>query len=197
MLKTKTIEVPDMVYEKGDKRLEIYRDQNPIDPRTYSNVGIMFCGHKRYELGDEQIDTDRFSGWSEIERYLWEERNAIVVLPLYLYDHSGITIKVGPFSQGHAHFDSGQVGFIYTNEKQLEKMGIETRDEDKIEKWLREEVETYDKYLTGQVYRFQLYGGGEQKDSCGGFFGTDFESNGLTEHAGVDDLSKWEEKRPN
>jgi len=44
-----------------------------------------------------------------------EEREAVLDrhyarLPLYLYDHSGITISTGPFS---CPFDSGQVGFIY------------------------------------------------------------------------------------
>ena len=38
----------------------------------------------------------------------------IIILPLYLYDHSGISMKTTPFS---CQWDSGQVGWIYVEKK--------------------------------------------------------------------------------
>ncbi len=39
-----------------------------------------------------------------------------VILPLYLYDHGGITMSTGPFS---CRWDSGQVGWIYAEKKKF------------------------------------------------------------------------------
>lgn len=197
MLKTQTKEVPDVVYTKGDKKLEIYRDQHPVNPREESNLGIMRCAHGSYDLGDEDISGNEGS-WAGERKKLEEEENPIVVLPLYLYDHSGLAIKVGSFDgqlpQGHARFDSGQVGFIYTTEEKLKEIGVGTGDKDKLKKYLKEEVERYHRYISGDVWRYVLYEDGEQVDSCAGFYGTNWSENGLLDYAGIDDLEDWEEE---
>ena len=48
-------------------------------------------------------------------------------------------------------------------------MNAETRE--KAENRLHSEVETYDQYLRGECYGFQLYEDGEEIDSCWGFLG--------------------------
>ena len=96
-----------------------------------------------------------------------------VALPLYLYDHSGITMNTGGFSCG---WDSGCVGVIVCTKEQVqEEWG---GDEDKAKHWLRIEVETYDHYLTGNVWGFSAEEreegdweddeGWEEVDGCGG-----------------------------
>jgi len=202
-----------MEYRKDDKILVIEQDLNPGDPREWDNMGTMMCFHRRYDLGDKHDPSD-FNGWEEVEAHLYEEEKATVVLPLYLYDHSGLRMKVGSFNgllpQGHARFDSGQVGFIYATKDALKDWTQEGKDkhypgktdEQIIEKILRAEVETYDQYLRGDIWGFTLYEvkkcdlGYEHRehiDSCWGFYGTDFDANGLLEHAGIDDLEEWEE----
>lgn len=83
------------------------------------------------------------------------------VLDLYLYDHSGITMSTRPFS---CPWDSGKVGFIYApwdpkapSGKHGEPHGI--TDPEKLKAALVQEVETYDLYLTGQVYGFEIQKG--------------------------------------
>lgn len=49
-----------------------------------------------------------------------------VILPLYLYDHSGITISTGPFS---CPWDSGQVGWIYAPKDTFRKATGYSEDE--------------------------------------------------------------------
>lgn len=46
---------------------------------------------------------------------LVNEKNEYAILPLYLYDHSGLAMSTGSFLGRalHADWDSGQVGFIY------------------------------------------------------------------------------------
>lgn len=76
-----------------------------------------------------------------------------VILPLYLYDHSGLTISTTPFS---CQWDSGQVGFIYADKaKARETCGRDLSD-DELAGILRDEVKTYDQYQTGDVWGFEI-----------------------------------------
>ena len=101
-----------------------------------------------------------------------------VILPLYLYDHSGITISTRPFS---CPWDSGQVGWIYAPKDTFRKAtGYSEDDLFSAEGILEDEVREYDMYLRGEVYRYELYellkcdscGHVEENiiDSCGGFY---------------------------
>lgn len=141
--------------KKGNKRAVIVYDEFAEDPRTwFEPLGTMVCGHKRYRLGDEQINVSDYESWDEIEEYLVKERNAEIILPLYLYDHSGITMNTTGFSCG---WDSGKVGYIYiSKEKCIEEFG-ENYDKKKITKYLIDEVDEYDSYLTGEVYGFKMF----------------------------------------
>ena len=115
------------------------------------------------------------------------ERHAnIVFLPLYLYDHSGITMN----TCGHScRWDSGQVGYIYTDKNVIMETGgmlqnekgncvkITDRNWKKAAyQWMEGEVEVYDQYLQGEVYGIitEEYDTDsddwEEKDSCWGFF---------------------------
>lgn len=189
-IKTKKVEVPDEVYEhkSENKKIEIYRDQNPIDPRSHGNLATMVCSHKKYNLGDEEPSGDHRS-WSQVESQIRENNNVLALKPIYLYDHSGITVSTTPFN---SHFDSMQVGLIYISQEDVENRGVkeEHRTQENYKKWLKQEVKTYDKYLTGDVWRFKLKTndeGEELKDSCGGFYGNDKESReNLFDHAGED-----------
>lgn len=72
-----------------------------------------------------------------------------IALPLYLYDHSGITMNTGGFSCG---WDSGCVGVIVCTKEQVQEHW--DGDEDKAEEYLKSEVAEYDHYLTGNVWGF-------------------------------------------
>jgi predicted DNA-binding transcriptional regulator len=203
-LKAFGVDEPVETIRKGNKRAEIYNDTNPESPREWDNVGTMVAFHKRYDLGDDvDIKSDMFNSWAELEEYLVKEKKAVIVLPLYLYDHSGLRMKVGSFQgllpQGHAEFDSGQVGFIYATAKDIkDNLGIKKITKKalkKAEKVLKGEVDTYDQYLMGDVYGYKIveevpvsvttkYPDGSKKttktiedkdvDSCWGFYGREY-----------------------
>ncbi|RLC83547.1 MAG: hypothetical protein DRJ03_16845 [Chloroflexi bacterium] len=180
------------LYKKDDEYLRIEMDPDPINYReeTDCNIGIMVCWHRGYTLGDEQPKEDP----EEYREGLPKNR---IELPLYLYDHSGITMRTTPFS---CRWDSGQVGFIYTTPKRMKELGV---DVDKAEEYLRIEVEQYDHLITGNVYGFTLFkidtcencGNEEEKtiDSCWGFYGDDHKDSGLYAQAGVGNIKDWEE----
>ena len=163
--------------------VRIFQDDNPEDPRGWDNLGTMFFFHNRYNLGDSHPETsDSFGGWGEIKDYLVKEKKAEILFPVYMYDHSGLRVKIGSFQgllpQGHAEFDSGMVGYIYITKDDIRKgFGVKKVTDKEIkraEEVLRTEVKIYDQYLSGDVWGYQSYNNkGEEVDSCWGFYGMD------------------------
>ena len=70
----------------------------------------MICFHKRYNLGDKHdFDRSDYESWDELKQAIIKETDAAIILPLYLYDHSGITMNTTGF---YCPWDSGIVGYI-------------------------------------------------------------------------------------
>ncbi len=156
--------------------LRILQEISPESPREWDNIGTMVCFHRRYNLGDENEYC--------LEDYskACNDKNRIV-LPLYLYDHSGLTISTTPFS---CPWDSGLLGWIeVTKEKIREEFHCKriTKNTLKCVKGhLKHEVSLYDNYLKGEVYRFNIINDEEVIESVGGYFGTNWEENGLSDN---------------
>ena len=56
-----------------------------------------------------------------------DESNKVAILPLWLYDHSGLALSTASFlgRAQHAEWDSGQVGFIYmAKDTAIKELGI-------------------------------------------------------------------------
>lgn len=155
-------------YERNGCTVKIFYDESPESPREWDNVGTMICAHRNYTLGDEQANFSDYHSWEHIKQELLiEERGAVIILPLGLYDHSGITMYVG---DTHDRWDGGQVGFIYCTQEDIDREW--NGDKEKAEAYLRSEVETYDQYLRGDVYGFTVEDkNGDDVDSCWGFYG--------------------------
>ena len=160
--------------------LSIVQDEDPLNPRTaFDNLGKMVCFHKRYTLGDKHnIDHSDFNGWDEMAAYITQEHRAVIILPLYLYDHSGITLQTTPFS---CPWDSGQIGFIYMDRETIlrEAPGSPKIITPAAKKWavssLLSEVKVYDQYLTGDIWGYVIKDeDGETVDSCWGYYGEDY-----------------------
>ena len=160
--------------------LSIVRDEDPLNPRLdYDNLGKMICFHKRHNLGDEHnIDPSDFNGWDEMEEHLTKEHDAVIILPLYLYDHSGITIQTTPFS---CPWDSGQVGFIYMDRTTIlnEAPGNPKILTKAAKVWaaqcLLTEAQMYDQYLTGDVWGYVIEDSeSNEVESCWGFYGENY-----------------------
>ncbi|RLC88692.1 MAG: hypothetical protein DRJ03_02110 [Chloroflexi bacterium] len=159
-------------------KLRIEQDTDVEDPRdVFDPLGKMVCFHRRYTLGDEHdFRADDYDGWDALEAAICEEEKPVVILPLFLHDHGGITMSTGPFS---CNFDSGQVGFIYmTREdafKEYGKKRISKKLREQIDACLRSEVKEYDTYLRGDVWGYVIEDDdGEHVDSCWGFYGHEY-----------------------
>lgn len=183
--------------DKFDDRLSQWYD------REYDRRGIAkaACTGQAYEKAMTELALER----RELIRRKVDK--FYVVLPLYIYDHSGVTMSTSTFS---CPWDSGWVGFIYVSYAEAEKqygypeMKLPRHSPEKYQRIveaLKSEVETYDQFLTGEVYGFTVEKLNyefekpvgdvdaddndlpwEQSDSCWGFFGDDAEESGMCEH---------------
>jgi len=149
--------------------IRIYHDDYAEAPDWHFSKKI--CFHNKYRLGDKHdYDHQDYSGWNEMEKDIIKEEKPHTILPLYLYDHSGITISTTPFSCG---WDSGQVGFILMSKKTIKENRL---NKERITEMLLEEVEEYDKYLRGEVYQYRIFqlnkeGVMESVEIAGGIYG--------------------------
>lgn len=168
--------------------IEIHYDTDSINPRRdYYPFGKMICFHRRYDLGDKHtMSQDDLKAMVESDDY--------ISLPLYLYDHSGITMRTSAFS---CPWDSGMVGYIVASKKEIRENFMVKRITKKVleqaYKLLQSEVSTYDDYLTGNCHGFVIKdGNGEEIESCWGFLGdSDYcmaEAKSIVDHLAKSDL---------
>lgn len=109
-------------YEKAGIKLTIYQDTDAENPREWDNLGRMVCYYRKgYRLGDEQVmNTGCYVTWNDwLQGELVKPNGgegSIVYLPLYLFDHSGLSIRTIPFVDS---WDSTQIGFIYATKQRF------------------------------------------------------------------------------
>ncbi|CAB4142690.1 hypothetical protein UFOVP451_40 [uncultured Caudovirales phage] len=168
-----------MIIEKRFKHftVTVEHDEHPTNPREFNeSMSSMICFHNRNYilLGDNHTMSP-----DALREHI--KREDVVSLPLYLYDHSGITINTTGFA---CKWDSGQVGRICaTYDRIREWYGVEEVTPEVIERahqTMRSEVAEYDRYLTGEVYavivRKKEYNAERNEvietciHSCGGFY---------------------------
>jgi hypothetical protein len=176
------------IYEtwtKDDQRVVILYDEDAENPREwYSDRSTLVTKHRRYKLGDREPLSDTEYG----ERCNDEK---LVVLPVYMYEHSSIALSTGPFS---CPWDSGQLGFIYAKIEEGQK-------HEDVAKQLEQEVKIYGAFLGGEVFCFNRerkktcptceHTTWEHIDSCGGYIDYPEKSN-IYEDAFPEGKEGWE-----
>jgi hypothetical protein len=194
---------------KSGRKLQIIDDDNAESPREWDNLGTFACFHSRYDLGDKvDFSFNDFDGWDEMEEHIWKKEKAFACLPVYMYDHSGISLSVDPFN---CLWDSGQVGFIYITKEKVKEEGYNAKQlksyfkvypdkagktiKEFIEDFLKNEIEVLDQYVSGKVYGFKLIDSPDNNfseeereiDSCWGFYGDDITKNGILDYLSEED----------
>lgn len=116
------------------------------------------------------------------------------MLPIYLFDHSGLAISTTDFI---CPFDCGQVGYVWTEksiimnrEMYRTKNGrrvkiTEANWKKAAETIMTESVAFYDTYLEGNVYGFELYNVSDDdkcESSSYGYYGARYEENGMLDN---------------
>ena len=223
-------------YAKRDVVLRIVPDKNPENPREWDNLGSMICWHRKYRLGDEHSYKTPFDfifalaeevgipkeevdlGCEAMDDAIEKLEEKALILPIYLYDHSGIMISTDGFRHvDPQRWDWGQVGFIYATNDKLRKellcSGAELSPLERkhAEQLLIDEVRMYNDYITGDVWGYKLIEvmkcpmcNVEREsliDCMYGFYGSDPDKSGLKENIPEDYRDQfdkaWEDRYDN
>jgi len=146
------------------------------------SAGTFVCWHQRSYLGN--------INYPKHDEYLENHTEGSISFPVYIYDHSGISLSTEPFG---CPWDSGVVGkWVFTREDLEKEMWCESLGEFDLKKakveaheYVKSMVSTLNDILQGEVWYFALHKQdpncsccgmqppSEVIDSCGGFIGSE------------------------
>ena len=175
-------------YSLGDSDHELPRD-------GLEEIECTRCdGYGYFRNLRNEPDCKRCEGTGRVTPTLHEwakAQGALAIAPLFLYDHSGITIRAGRtvlvaedeltredaasrgrFMGDDAGWDTSMVGFaIITNEVWEPCMGDTPVTEEKANEVIDSEVSVYASYLEGAVYGYVVADDTIFEESCWGYVG--------------------------
>lgn len=148
----------------------------------YQHMCNVFCDARGYDM---QIGNVAYEASRQPERFFKKLEEFAIVLPVYVYDHSGRTYSTRPFS---CPWDSGQIGWTFISLADVRKeygvKRITKAIREKATRMLVAELETYNQWASGDVWGYIVEDDeGDELDSCWGFYGMDAEASGLLEEA--------------
>lgn len=142
-------------------------------PREWDNVGTIYTNHRDYNPDGHKIDEieneDGELVSEELDRrFIW--------LPIYYYEHGGLSVSTKRDYPYNDRWDSGLFGIIAVEKDKLRKergwKAITKKRREEILRSLEGEIEVFDSYCRGEVYGFDVDNEeGEWIDSCSGYYG--------------------------
>ena len=182
--------------------VSIVPDTNSGNPRdSFDHFSTLYTWHPRYRIGGmydiTNGDPNEFMEYLAFDILHMKEnannveivnaiKENICMVPIYIYDHSGITIQTTPFS---CPWDSGQVGWIFITKETCKEVDIKFEG---VRKILESQIEELNQYLTGDVWGYTIYSREVEDnaeellitedisedlihlDSCWGYYGYDY-----------------------
>ena len=150
---------------------------------------------------NDTIETDTANLLHDIKDFLTETRSTILlkdfayIMPVYAYEHSGISLKVGdrtyPYND---QWDSYQIGIAIVPKSSIinNTIGSEETWASMAKTCIENCIKNYNQYLSGDCYGYSLY---EQDDSkptikwneietVWGYLGDDIIASGIADNAG-------------
>lgn len=145
-----------MVYDEKNVHgytCKVLYDMYPESPHDmFDQLGIIYSNHRNYNPCNHTIDEilveDEDGNRSIDSDYIY--------VPIYCYEHGGITLSTSSFS---CPWDSGMFGVMACEKSKAEKEFGDLSNKENLEKaleCLRNEVEVWDLYYTGQVFELQV-----------------------------------------
>ena len=153
------------------ENIKICYDENSDSPRDWDNLAEIVVTNSYKHLGDTVLteydeDEDEDEGMDDLYA-VWK--------PLYIYDHSGISLSTTPFS---CPWDSGQIGYVgVTWETAKREFSYMSGDRliERLNDVIEGEIATLNAWVNGEVYGY-IYtktdseGNEIEYDSCWGYY---------------------------
>jgi len=159
-------------------RLTIWNDSDMESPREWDNLGYFITCDSKHNSPDINQDIKRIIQ-STCDEALSQEMHikmikagmkaenlgkVLAIYPVTKYEHGNVSYRLGTV---HG-FDSSNNSFYIVTKESADLIGAEAKDFEKI---IKAEIETYNKWVNGEIYGFTLYDDkGEVEESCGGFY---------------------------
>lgn len=164
--------IPIDTIEQPGFTVTLFLDPEPDNPRDDdgNTVTLDLFNHRRASYGDADCgyDWDEFASLTEIREAL-ESDGHLAITPVYIYDHSGVTLSTSAF---YDHWDSWQLGFAWVTGYAAAEAGIE--GEEQARAAVEAEVRTYSQYLAGDVCGYVITSDtGEEIGAAWGFYDRD------------------------
>ena len=164
---------------KHNYTLRIIQDSNPESSREWDNLGSFYTtknnGYIKREISIYDYEQDEeFDFGSDVDSDTERlSKLGYIAIPVSVYDHSSWTVFTG-VANG---WDSGCIGFyVVSREKIREDFGckrISKKLLERVKNILEDEIKTFDRYIQGEVWGFEITKDGEHLDSCWGFYEED------------------------
>lgn len=180
-------------------KIDVDQDDCPESPRDWDNLCHILSIRGDWDIADRGLSYDKYEAIDHIEELKADKDTYI--RQVYMLDHSGQSISLRDFCD---RWDSGICGYIYVSKQEVFKCFGETATEDNwkelADETMKSEIEIYDQYIKGDVYCFGvsekveveckdvrtgqtwIEHRWEDVDSCGGFYGNEFDKNGMFEY---------------
>ena len=179
---------------KNGDTVEIYQSEGG-NPRTeWDNFShVILFGNYRH-LGDKHDITlsDDFESRHDFiergaEQVAKQFKDVAIILPVHVYEHSGIALSTSMSGQFGCRWDSGTAGFVVVTKEDIrENWGIKRVTQKHIDHARRlmiGEIEVLSHYANGDVYGYSIEDEeGNHIDSCGGFYGWDLKESGMADY---------------
>ena len=189
-------EIVETRYNSENKQtLKIMYDDDAQNPRTEFDTLCTILS------SDDRFADVHIKNREELEQ--WKSDNPIVLeFPLYAYEHSSISLSISDEYPFNDKWDAGQIGIIVVTRKSMKEImnysNLTKKRSENLKKLVESEIEIFNDYLNGNVYGFKIVKTvtcdlecehEESLDSCWGFYGHDFEKNGISDY--VPDFEKY------
>ena len=156
--------------------MAIQYDMNPESPREWDNLGTIYSNHRWYDPDGHQIEEIM----NDYDNSLSKEFLAgHIYLPVYGYEHSGLSISTGRGYPFNDRWDSGVFGIIAVSKDKIRKeygcRRISTKLREQVLDLLRSEIKTLNQYYNGEVYAYTVEDErGYIVESCCGYYDMEY-----------------------
>ena len=166
--------------------IEIHRDDDSSVNDALGGGVTLFAWHRRYSFGSPPpawADEARHEGDDALCAAIIEHQPNVVILPVFMHEHSGIALSTGAFA---CPFDSGQLGVIFAPLVDHEPGASPEEARRDTEAMLRAVIEEANERAQGNVWGYVIRSPeGDKVGSCWGYVG-DPESESFLDDAFVE-----------
>lgn len=131
------------IHEDNDNHF-LYEDF--MDNKCFTLAGYS----RNYNLNE--TDISKPDSLNELKEIIEEKYNVLAILPLYMYEHSGVALSTTDFGD---RWDSGCIGFVFMTTEQGKELEISTQE--KAEDWIKNGIKQWNKLNNESMYSVEFF----------------------------------------